>query len=133
MYKYNRYMAKRFNRQLFRKKLDLDILKKVMSAYKIKKLNQHVFSRKSLEEIKILERLEEIKEDLNLYYLKCKSKRYLQDITVKRSVVILRQILKDFDYKIVSRERYKDKVKYISYLIELMDPLSEVELVINFD
>ncbi len=126
-------MAKNFNRQLFSKKLDLEILKKVMNTYKIKKLNQHVFSRSSLDEIKIIERLNDIKEELKKYYVPCKAKKYLEDITVKRSVVILRQIIKEFGYKIISREKYKNRVKYISYLIEFKDPLSAVELVINFD
>ena len=130
---YNKKMAKNFNRQLFSKKLDLEILKKVMHTYKIKKLNQHVFSRGTLDEINILERLKDIKEELNQYYVPCKAKKYLEDITLKRSVVILRQIIKEFGYKIISREKYKNRVKYISYLIELKDPLSAVELVINFD
>ena len=77
-------MAKNFNRQLFSKKLDLEILKKVMHTYKIKKLNQHVFSRGTLDEINILERLKDIKEELNQYYVPCKAKKYLEDIIKSR-------------------------------------------------
>lgn len=126
-------MASNYNRQLFNKKLDIEILKEVMKTYNIKKLNQHVFSRESLKNNNIEEGLNKIKEELKKYYIPCKAKKYLEKITVKRAVVILRQILRDFGYKIISREKYCDKVKYISYIIEFKDPLSEVELVINFD
>lgn len=126
-------MAKRHNRQLFSKKLDIDILKKVMKAYKIKKLNQHVFSRESLAEIGIEERVNEIKDDLKKYYMNCKANIYLDNFSVSRSVVVLRQVLKEFGYKIISKERYKDRKKYISYIIELANPLTEVDLVIIFD
>ena len=70
---------------------------------------------------------------LKEYYIPSKSKVYLENITVKRAVVILRQILKKFDYKIVSRERYRDRKKYISYIIEYIGPLSAEDLIVFFE
>ena len=119
--------------QLFSKFPDKKLLKIIIDIYNIKKINQHVFCRDSLSNLNIVEKLNGIKDILKEYYIPSKSKVYLEDITVKRAVVILRQILKKFDYKIVSREKYRNRKKYISYIIEYKGPLSEEDLVVFFE
>ena len=48
-------------------------------------------------------------------YLPCKSKIYLTDLNEKKSVTILRQLLKLFKYNLRSTEKYYQGEKMIEY------------------
>lgn len=45
------------------------------------------------------------------YYLPCKYKQYFIELNPKRIVTILRQILQQYKYKILSKEYYDSKIK----------------------
>ena len=55
---------------------------------------ENIVEEIEFEEISILE----IKEKLEIYYLPCKAKMYLKDLTEKKCITILRQFLKYIDY-----------------------------------
>ena len=69
----------------------------------------------NIDEVKII--LEDIKE----YYLPCKSKIYFYDLNnnSKKIITIIRHLLKLYDYKLESKEKYskEDKIKYIEFTI----------------
>ena len=69
----------------------------------------------NIDEVKII--LEDIKE----YYLPCKSKIYFYDLNnnSKKIITIIRHLLKLYDYKLESKEKYskEDKLKYIEFSI----------------
>ncbi len=53
-------------------------------------------------------------------YLPCKYKKYFTNITEKRTITILRQLLKMYDYNIITSEKYKNKKKYLTYNLKNM-------------
>ena len=61
--------------------------------------------------------LEKIIDDLNEYYIPCKSKKYLTDLDEKKAITILRQIVKCFNYFLFSKEKYIKGEKNITYQI----------------
>ena len=61
--------------QLFRKIPDEIIIKKVLNAFGYNNFNdKKTFSRKDLEKIKTVDKISELKPELEKYYLPCKSK-----------------------------------------------------------
>ena len=71
----------------------------------------------------------ELKNTLSNYYLPCKSKDYLQDITEKRCITILRQFIKIFNYKCIGIEKSIQGKKCITYrlIYDNTDQLSPVK------
>ena len=121
------------NKQLFKKDLDDELLCLIKEIYSIKNLDNHTFTKKDLININITSRLESIKDILKEYYLKCKAEKYLENFTDRRSITILKQILKDFDYRVVSKEKYANGKKFINYKILKNNSLSIENLKMKFD
>ena len=68
-------------------------------------INFH-FTKEDLENLNIVDKINEIKEKLEIYYLPCKAKMYLKDLTEKKCITILRQFLKYIDYNLKMKEKY---------------------------
>jgi len=106
--------------QLFRRNPDRYIIDNLMLVFNIISLddkNFH-FTKEDLENLNIVDKINEIKEKLEIYYLPCKSKMYLKDLTEKKCITILRQFLKYIDYNLKMKEKYiKGKKNYL-YFIE---------------
>ena len=49
------------------------------------------------------------------YYLPCKSRTYLNDLTPKNVITVLRQIVRLYDYNVISKEKYIKGDKFIIY------------------
>ena len=104
--------------QLFCKKPDNFILEKVLECFDIKNLQDNKsFTRKNLKDMNTVKQLEKIIDDLNEYYIPCKSKKYLTDLDEKKAITILRQIVKCFNYFLFSKEKYIKGEKNITYQI----------------
>ena len=104
--------------QLFCKKPDNIILDKVLECFEIKDLQDNKsFTRKNLKDMNTVTQLEKIVDDLNEYYIPCKSKKYLIDLDEKKAITILRQIVKCFNYFLFSKEKYIKGEKNITYQI----------------
>ena len=104
--------------QLFCKKPDNTILEKVLECFEIKDLQDNKsFTRKNLKDLNTVTQLEKIIDELNEYYFPCKSKKYLTDLDEKKTITILRQIVKCFNYFLFSKEKYIKGEKNITYQI----------------
>lgn len=104
--------------QLFKKKPSIEIVEKIVQSFGLKDLNDDsFFSKKDLEQNNLLEKIRDQVKVLGEYYLPCKSKIYLENITYKRSITILRQCIKLYDYIIKSKEQYLKSEKLIIYQI----------------
>ena len=68
-------------------------------------------------------------ESLEVYYIPCKSKVYLNDIDEKKCITILRQFLKYMDYNLKLKEKYVNGVKNYQYFIVC----NKKKVVIEFD
>jgi hypothetical protein len=112
--------------QLFKiipeKKFILELLK----LYGIENLEDtRFFTKDNLDSLNTLENIINIIDELNIYYLPCKSKVYLKDITLKRCIVILRQFIKILNYTLFSKEKFiKGKKTTIYQIIPLNDGIN---------
>jgi hypothetical protein len=108
--------------QLFRKKPSKDLVIEFLNIYGLDGFEEgKTFTRNCLNTINIEENLINFVPKLKEFYLPCKRKIYLQDITIKKSITILRQILKLFDYLVKSNERYIKGEKIIVYHIKSLN------------
>lgn len=119
--------------QLFKKNPSNEIFHKVLLAFGLHSLDDtRFFSRKDLQYIKTVSKINEIKSELEEYYLPCKARTYLNSLTEKNVITILRQVLKTRNYTITSREKYMKGCKFIIYNLcqldkQLYTPLVEIE------
>ncbi len=121
--------------QLFKRLPEAEFIDKIAQIYGIKDLDiNYKFTIRDLEKNSVIERLNNLKEELNNYYLNCKFKKYVEDLTEKKSITILRHLLKVIDYKVVSHEKYSDNRKYLVYNIKNINKtFDDSELTVNFD
>ena len=64
---------------------------------------------------KTLEKMEKENGQLRKYYLPCKAKLFLENINLKKCITIARQLLKLYDYDLVSIERSVNNKKILFY------------------
>ena len=124
------------NKQLFSKKPELNVVLHLLKLYGLNDFDENYsFNKIELEKKKIVYELNKFKETLDQYYLPCKSKKYLNNITLKRSITILRQVIKEYNYKLISREKYISGKKYLSYNLKqiYIEGKKKPNLVVKFD
>jgi hypothetical protein len=102
--------------QLFRVLPDEAIVNKLLLAFGlVSLLDKNNFSRRDLETLGTVKAIENMKSDLDKYYLPCKARNYLHDLNNKNVVTILRQFVKIYGYTIQSQEKYSQGDKFIIY------------------
>lgn len=103
--------------QLFRKIPSKNVVINILNVFGLKDFDdQRYFSRKDLETLKCVDSMnEKIKPLLSEYYLPCKSRTYLNDLTPKNVITVLRQIVRLYDYNVISKEKYIKGDKFIIY------------------
>tara|TARA_B110000858_G_scaffold140673_1_gene159705 strand:+ start:818 stop:1207 length:390 start_codon:yes stop_codon:yes gene_type:complete len=129
-------MNSSYNIQLFRKPLTKELLSIIKNIYKIKNLNNHIFNKKKLLDYNTIEQLELFYFYISDFYLPCKAKIFLENININRTVTILKQILKEFNYTLSSTEKYDKNKKYTQYRInknKKTELISMDKYQINFD
>ena len=106
--------------QLFRVLPDIEIINSLLQIFGLNSLyDTKFFTKESLKENDTVNKLCEMKGELEKYYLPCKAKNYINDINDKRCITILRQFIKVHGYTLISKERYIDGKKMSVYrLIE---------------
>ena len=117
--------------QLFRRNPDRYIINDLMLIFNIKSLDDENFhfTKQDLINLNIIDRINNIKEKLEIYYLPCKAKMYLENLTEKKCITILRQFLKYIDYNLKLKEKYiKGKKNYLYYI-----HTSKEKVLITFD
>ena len=62
-----------------------------------------------------VDQMKELSEKLKEYYLPCKSKKYLNDLNEKKSITLLRQFIKIYDYKCIGMEKSIQGKKTMTY------------------
>ena len=106
--------------QLFRVLPDMEMINSLLQVFGLDTLKDtKFFTKESLKENETSTKLTDMKDELEKYYLPCKAKNYITNITDKRSITILRQFIKVHGYTLISKERYIDGNKTSVYrLIE---------------
>lgn len=104
--------------QLFKKKPSKELIIEVLNIFGIEDFNDSKqFTRKDLEKLDLCNNLNSLSSKLEEYYLPCKFKIYLHNINIKKSITLLRQLLKLYDYNVKSNEKYIKGEKIIVYQI----------------
>ena len=94
----------------------------LLKCYGVQNMNDtHEFNKGDLIELKTVDKLNDFIPELIMYYLPCKAKIYLNDITEKRAITILSQFLKLHDYKLLREEKIINKKKIIFYRIQKIE------------
>ena len=125
--------------QLFRTMPDRTFVISLLNLYGIEDFNDtRYFTRENLETLNTAEELKEIVDKLRNYYIPCKAKTYLEEITIPRSIVILRQFLKCHGYTLFSKEKFIKSKKHTIYKIVTIDkevstPQKKEKVVVSFD
>lgn len=119
--------------QLFKTEPSEILCTEVIQAFGLKSLDDTTcFSKKDLEVSNVVTRLYELKPKLEECYIPCKARTYLNDITPKNSITILRQIMRCVGKKIVSKEKYHRTSKYIIYQVVSMNEKTYQPIQIKF-
>jgi hypothetical protein len=125
--------------QLFSKEPPpFDLVKKIIYTLINKELNNNIyyeFSKKNIATKKIIEKINEFIILLKDYYLKCKHKKYLENLNEKKIITLFRQILRPYDYSITTYEKYDNGEKYLLYILEKKKSINikKINSTINFD
>jgi len=104
--------------QLFKKKPSKEFIEEILLIYGLENFEDNKqFTRKDLENLNLCDNISNISDKFKDYYLPCKYKIYLQNISIKKSITLLRQLLKLYDYNVKSNEKYIKGEKIIVYQI----------------
>ena len=125
--------------QLFRIMPDRSFVISLLNLYGIEDFSDtRYFTRENLQTLNTVEELKELEEKFKNYYIPCKAKTYLEEITIPRSIVILRQFLKCHGYTLFSKEKFIKANKQTIYKIVTIDkevstPKKKGKVVVSFD
>lgn len=115
--------------QLFCKRPDEYLLEILMDCFKLENLQDTtMFTKKDLAEYGTVGKINEKRGEFEKYYLPCKGKKYLNELTEKKAMTVLKQIVKTFDYFVFSKEKYIDGEKFITYQVVPIDQKNILKL-----
>lgn len=104
--------------QLFIKHVNIDMLNLIIDCFGLSGIDdRRQFNKSDMIRIGTAARITAIVPQLTEYYLPCKSRIYLKNVTEKKSITILKQILKLHSHLLLSRERNSRHRKVILYQI----------------
>ena len=108
--------------QLFKIVPDKHILNLLLEAFGLESLeDSRFFTKQNMIECDTLEKILEMKGELESYYIPCKRKVYLEKVTDKKCITILRQFLKSYNYKCMGIEKSIKGQKQMTYRLLPMD------------
>lgn len=127
--------------QLFKINPDHFILEKLLHAFCLENINDsRFFTKENMKSNNTINKIIDLIPDLKNYYLPCKAKIYLTNITEKKTITILRQFLKFFQYKCIGIEKSLNGEKQMTYRLMKLDKIqldtqnkNKKLFIINFD
>lgn len=104
--------------QLFARPVDMEMLLKIIQCFNIKGLDdKRSFSKYDMIEFKTIEKINDILPEIWSYYIPCKAKMYLTNLTEKKCITMLKQILRLHGFALRSKERNLKNKKVIFYQV----------------
>lgn len=106
--------------QLFQVIPPKDLVMEIMKVFLGENISNpnYQFTRKMIEERKIVDKINNYVPELRKYYLNCKQSKYLDKLDCKKCITIFRQLIRIYDYQIHSAEKYQNGAKFLLYKIE---------------
>ena len=121
--------------QLFRKTPPPSIVDRIARLYSINNYDDNIkLTLNKLIQLNTIEKLKDIIPELKQYYVKCKGDYYLENLTPKKTITLLRQLIKTRGYTLSSREKYANGSKYLEYkIVPLKEVKKPTKIIIKFD
>ena len=127
--------------QLFKNKPDMNLVNDTIRLFGLDDFNDtKLFTKQNMIDLKTVEKVNEIVPRLQDFYLPCKSKKYLTRLDEKKCLTILRQLLKQYNYNLLTKEKCikGDKFNYyqiIQYSNKKINTKQQEErkIVLSFD
>ena len=105
-------------KQLFHKKPTEEIITQILNCFNLKNINDYTeFSILDMRNNNVLQHFENIRNELESYYIPCKKNIYMKEFSLKSIITISRQFLKTKGYTLDSREKFIKSKKYLLYKI----------------
>ena len=129
--------------QNFRINPDMNIINNLLQTFGLTGLeDDRYFTKENMKEMNTVENIILIISKLEEYYLPCKSKIYLKDLTEKKSITILRQFIKNYNYKLITFEKSIQGRKQLTYRLMYIngdslhsnkDKVENTKYIVTFD
>ena len=104
--------------QLFKNKPDMNLVNDTIRLFGLDDFNDtKLFTKQNMIDLKTVEKVNEIVPRLQDFYLPCKSKKYLTRLDEKKCLTILRQLLKQYNYNLLTKEKCIKGEKFNYYQI----------------
>ena len=106
--------------QNFKNNQDIKIINVLLETFGLNNLtDERSFTKEYMKDINTVTKINTLIPTLSEYYLPCKCKIYLNDITEKKAITILRQFIRNFNYKVISFEKSVKGKKIMIYRLML--------------
>ena len=113
--------------QLFKVYPSTELIRQLLYAFGVNGLDDDTpFSRADLQRRNTVSNLIKLKPYLEKCYIPCKARTYLNNLTEKNVITILRQVLRHLGYTVFSKEKYMRGNKFILYHIGKMNPWADI-------
>ena len=104
--------------QLFRKRVDTDLLLDIARCFGLSTLNDRKsFCKQDLFKERTVERLRPLLPTIEDHYLPCKARVYIDELTEKRAITMFKQMLRLHGHYLLSRERNVNNRKIVYYTL----------------
>ena len=102
--------------QNFKNIPDIKIITILLETFGLNDLNDdRSFTKEHMKNIDTVNKINLLIPKLSEYYLPCKCKLYLHDINEKKAITVLRQFIRNFNYKVISFEKSVKGKKFMIY------------------
>ena len=104
--------------QLFKNKPDMNLVTDTIKLFGLSDFNDStLFTKQNMIDLNTVQKINEIIPRLQDFYLPCKSKKYLTRLDEKKCITILRQLLKQYNYNLLTKEKCIKGEKFNYYQI----------------
>ena len=104
--------------QLFNRAVPEELAQNVIQCFNLSGFNdRRTFSKYDMETHGTVRRLLELVPELEQYYMPCKARTYLQDVTPKKCITVLKQVIRLHGMTLMSREKNLQGRKVIFYQV----------------
>jgi len=119
--------------QLFKAIPPVELVIEVLGFFGVVNFNEsYKFSRVDIAKRYVIERM--LKVPFEDYYINCKYQKYFTDMDEKKCITVLRQLLKIYDYKVISLEKFCTGKKHLTYHIaKITQPPPKNGAILEFD
>lgn len=104
--------------QLFRATIPNELFIKICESFGYKIGAEYIFCKSDLEKLETFKKILLFKDELCQYYIPCKAKLYLTNLTLNKCITIFRQVLRLNNMTLVSFQRYIKHKKTTFYTIK---------------